>query len=213
MKSVEVIPEKDIQLPDSTAFPDLKILALAACKTLNVLEQAGLEVGDPGPKDDLIASKLVEEYAENSKKKLSYKQLAELRPESIIRTAEIVKRFDYAVVKKANQLRFLVVNKLILETENANPTIRIRALEMIGKMTDVGLFTERKEVVVTNKTAEEVRDKLKDKLSKMRTLVKNSDGVYEDAPEPQEEDDPLKGAPELELESATIDGEAEQVLE
>jgi hypothetical protein len=190
----------------------LKILALAACKTLNVLEAAGLEVGDPGPKDDLIASKLVEEYAENSKKKLSYKQLAELRPESIIRTAEIVKRFDYAVVKKASQLRFLVVNKLILETENANPTIRIRALEMIGKMTDVGLFTERKEVVVTNKTAEEVRDKLKEKLSKMRTLVKNSDGVYEDAPEPQE-DDPLHGSPELALQSATIEGEAEQVLE
>jgi hypothetical protein len=114
---------------------------------------------------------------------MSVKDLVEIRPEAVIRTAEIIRKFDHVVVKEARQLRSLVVNKLILETENPSASIRIRALELIGKMTEVGVFTERKEITVTNRNAEEVKDKLKEKLNQMRTLVKNEEGVYEDIEE------------------------------
>jgi len=68
------------------------------------------------------------------------------------------------------------VNKLVLETENPDARIRIRALELLGKMTDVGLFTERKEITVTHQNADELREKLREKLE---ILKQNSDGVYE----------------------------------
>jgi hypothetical protein len=78
--------------------------------------------------------------------------------------------------RHAAEIRNTVVNKLLLETENTDGRIRIRALELLGKMTDVGLFTERKEITVTHQNADEVREKLREKLE---TLKKNADGVYE----------------------------------
>jgi len=80
------------------------------------------------------------------------------------------------VATHSAEIRNTVVNKLILETENADARIRIRALELLGKMTDVGLFTERKEITVTHQNADELREKLREKLE---VLKKNADGVYE----------------------------------
>jgi hypothetical protein len=180
-----VIPEEDIRLPDpgKTAYPELKAFATAACETINLLEKHGTPILETTGSDNLLASELLNEYAKNTQKKMSVKDLVELRPEAIVRTAEIIRKFDHVVVKEARQLRSLVVNKLILETENPSAAIRIRALELIGKMTDVGVFTERKEITVTNRNAEEVKDKLKEKLNQMRTLVKNKDGTYEEVAE------------------------------
>jgi hypothetical protein len=43
-------------------------------------------------------------------------------------------------------------------------------------MTDVGLFTDRKEITVTHQTADELREKLREKLT---VLKQNAEGVYE----------------------------------
>ena len=57
-------------------------------------------------------------------------------------------------------------------------------MELLGKMTDVGLFTERKEITVTHQTADELREKLREKLL---VLKQNSEGVYEtEANEPKQ---------------------------
>jgi hypothetical protein len=178
-KILEVIPERDITLPDSVGYPDLRALATAACNTINLLAQHGYELGETIPDDDKVATKMLKEYAEDSRKKISYEEMLANRPEAIVRTADIIKKFDYAMVKEAKQLRMLVINKLILETESANANIRIKALELIGKMADVGLFSERKELTVIHRNPEEIRDKLKERLDRMKTLVKDENGVYQ----------------------------------
>jgi hypothetical protein len=61
----------------------------------------------------------------------------------------------------------LVTNKLIEETENPDPRIRIRALELLGKITDVGLFSEKSEVTVTHQTSDDLKEKLREKLSRL----------------------------------------------
>ncbi len=178
-KILEIIPEQDITLPDSVGYPDLRALATAACNTINLLTKHGYELGETLPEDDKVATKLLKEYAEDSRKKISYEEMLANRPEAIVRTADIIKKFDYAMVKEAKQLRMLVINKLILETENANAQIRIKALELIGKMADVGLFSDRKELTVIHRNPEEVRDKLKERIDRMKTLVKDENGVYQ----------------------------------
>lgn len=178
-KVLEVIPERDITLPSSIGYPDLRAVATAACNTINLLAQHGYEIGETIPEDDKTATKLLKEYAADSRKKVSYEEMLANRPEAIVRTAEIIKKFDYAMVKEAKQLRMLVINKLILETESANANIRIKALELIGKMADVGLFSDKKEITVIQRNPEEVRDRLKERIDQMKTLVKNKDGVYQ----------------------------------
>ena len=43
-------------------------------------------------------------------------------------------------------------------------------------MTDIGLFTDRKEITITHQNADELREKLREKLN---VLKKNAEGVYE----------------------------------
>lgn len=82
-------------------------------------------------------------------------------------THNILTQFGHSVVESAVQIRHLVTNKLIDETENADPRVRIRALELLGKISDVGLFTEKTEVTINHKTTEELRESLRAKLSRL----------------------------------------------
>ena len=52
----------------------------------------------------------------------------------------------------------------------------IRDRVNLGKMTDIGLFTDRKEITITHQNADELREKLREKLN---VLKKNAEGVYE----------------------------------
>ena len=63
-----------------------------------------------------------------------------------------------------------------MESENADPRIRIRALELLGKISDVGLFAEKSEVTITHQSTEDLRDKLRGKLEK---LVNPIDGAVD----------------------------------
>ena len=67
----------------------------------------------------------------------------------------------------AAQIRHLVTNKLLIESENADPRIRIRALELLGKISDVGLFAEKSEVTITHQSTDDLREKLRSKLEKL----------------------------------------------
>jgi hypothetical protein len=75
------------------------------------------------------------------------------------------------------QIRHLVTNKLLLETDNPDPRVRIRALELLGKISDVGLFAEKSEVTVTHQSTDDLRERLRMKLTK---LVNPEDAVVID---------------------------------
>ena len=93
-----------------------------------------------------------------------------------MQTHEILQEFGQLIATRAAEIRNTVVNKLILETENPDARIRIQALVNLGKMTDIGLFTDRKEITITHQNADELREKLREKLN---VLKKNAEGVYE----------------------------------
>jgi len=61
----------------------------------------------------------------------------------------------------------MVTNKLVLETDNPDPKVRIRALELLGKISDVSLFAEKSEVTITHQSTDDIRNKLRSKLAKL----------------------------------------------
>ena len=91
-------------------------------------------------------------------------------------TNNILQEFGHSVAESATQIRYLVTNKLLLESENGDPRIRIRALELLGKISDVGLFAEKTEVTVTHQSTDDLRNKLRGKLEK---LVQPVDDIAE----------------------------------
>ena len=64
-----------------------------------------------------------------------------------------------------------MTNKLILESDNPDPKVRIRALELLGKISDVGLFSDRTEITITHQSTDELKQTLRDKLNKLRAKM------------------------------------------
>jgi hypothetical protein len=93
--------------------------------------------------------------------------LATLTPASLILTDSILQEFGRSVVESSVQIRHLVTNKLLLETDNPDPRVRIRALELLGKISDVGLFAEKSEVTITHQSTDDIKEKLRSKLAKL----------------------------------------------
>ena len=79
--------------------------------------------------------------------------------------------YDWEFVEQAKELRGYTVAKLVEETQHPNANIRLKALGLLGKVTEVGLFTEKIEVKKTEMSDEEIEARIKDKLNKFMGVV------------------------------------------
>jgi hypothetical protein len=70
-------------------------------------------------------------------------------------------------VQSSVEIRNLITNKLLLESEHPDPRVRLKAIELLGKISDVGLFVEKSETVVTHQTSDDLKAKLRSKLSRL----------------------------------------------
>ena len=171
-------PERGVELQPNLPEMDLRVRAEASKNTANELSKHGLDL-NPDAEDKDVAAKLTIAYAENpdnTSKKATNNKMAALTPASLVLTNNILKEFGQSVVQSAVHVRHLVTNKLLLETENPDPKVRIRALELLGKISDVGLFAEKSEVTITHQSTDDLRNKLKQKLE---NLVKVEEDVQE----------------------------------
>lgn len=75
--------------------------------------------------------------------------------------------YDHQVVAEAVQLRRFVTNKLIEDAGLSDPRHRLKALELLGKISDVGLFSEKTEITVKHLTPEDLESQIKSKLYKI----------------------------------------------
>tara|TARA_B100000131_G_scaffold240066_1_gene232349 strand:- start:6745 stop:7353 length:609 start_codon:yes stop_codon:yes gene_type:complete len=167
--TLHVKPEVGVEIPESEPILDLKDRADAAANTVMDLAEHGLEV-EPTKEDQDNAAKLVAAYAEdpeNTSKKVTSKRAATLTPASLLLTDAILKEFGQSVVESSVHIRNLVTNKLLIESDNDDPRIRMRALELLGKISDVGLFSEKSEITITHQSTDDLRTKLKGKLEKL----------------------------------------------
>jgi hypothetical protein len=179
-----VEPEIGVPFSDDTPTVDLKERAEAACNTALKLAEHGLDL-EPTAEDEDTAAKLALAYAddpEKTSKKVTTKKAAKLTPASMVLTNNILQEFGHSVAESATQIRHLVTNKLLLESENDDPRIRIRALELLGKISDVGLFAEKSEVTITHQSTDDLRDKLRGKLEKLvqPVEIEAEDAVYQE---------------------------------
>jgi len=177
--TIVIEPEIGVPFTPDVPYIDLRARAEAACATIQELKEHGLEV-EPTKEDQDIAAALATSYAtdpEKTSKKVTNKRAATLTPASLVLTGGILTEFGQAVVESSLQIRHLVTNKLILETDNPDPRVRVRALELLGKISDVGLFSEKSEVTITHQSTDDLKEKLRAKLMKLA----NPDDDIQDA--------------------------------
>ena len=173
--TIELQVDRGVPLLDDEPFCDLRIRVAAACETVNYLSAVD---DDTHPRletkasalDADVAVAIAREYAEDpekASKKVSRTRIAKMTPASLVLTNSILQEFGTSVAESATQIRHLVTNKLILEADNPDAKIRLRALELLGKISDVGLFAEKSEVNITHQSTGDLRANLRKKLEKL----------------------------------------------
>jgi hypothetical protein len=92
-------------------------------------------------------------------------------PPAITRIVSMMTAYEWQFVEEAQRLRSMAVAKIVEETDHPDARIRLKALELLGKVTEVGLFTERIEVKKTELSDIELDAKIKEKLLQIQNTV------------------------------------------
>ena len=151
-------PELGIPFPFDTnpeELLDFREKAAALLSTVEELEKNGLQV--EVTQDDRLQSHgvMLEE---------TFPAPKNLTPASVKHLNTILSEYDREVLDVHRRLRNYVTNKFILETQSDDPKVRLKALEMLGKINGVGLFSERIDVTVTHRTVKDIETELRKTL-------------------------------------------------
>jgi hypothetical protein len=92
-------------------------------------------------------------------------------PEEIKAAVGMVTAYQWKFVEQAENLRSMAVSKIVKEIEHPDARIRLKALEMLGKVTEVALFTDRIAVKSEEVTDEELDARIKEKLGRYMGAV------------------------------------------
>jgi hypothetical protein len=88
-------------------------------------------------------------------------------PHAVKHLAGMLSQYDWDYVEQAKEIRGYVVAKIMDETKHPDARIRLKSLELLGKLTEVGSFTERIEIKKVDATADELTERLRAKLSSL----------------------------------------------
>lgn len=92
-------------------------------------------------------------------------------PEEIKSAVGMVTAYQWKFVEQAEELRSMAVSHIVKEIQHPDARIRLKALEMLGKVTEVALFTDRIAVKNEEVSDEELDARIKEKLGRYMGVV------------------------------------------
>ena len=169
--AITIIPTTNIPLPDDFESEEPKSFdqkVKGAAATAKVLVDAGAEI-PVSTQEKKEASDLFKEFTNPEHKTAVNASVnkALQTPATVQHLYMMLSDYDHQVVQEAVQLRRFVTNKLIEDAGLTDPRHRLKALELLGKISDVGLFSEKTEITVKNLSQEDLETQIKSKLYKI----------------------------------------------
>jgi hypothetical protein len=186
-KEIRVVPEVTIPIPVDLTPQEAKTLherAKAAFKTAEFLIAMGHEV----TKDGMMANQ------REAARQFTGSPIAGRRPfntETAIWMDDLLQRYNNAIVEDTVRLKTYVATRLVEESDGDKAADRLRALESLGRLSQLGMFADKLEINVNHKSTDELKEELAKKLSRYM-------GVVEEVP-----------AKELQKKATVIDLDAE----
>ena len=145
------------------------------------------------PKDAEKQKALLKEVVEKKKSK----NLTD--PNTAYAAAAFLRTYGSQLALDVAAARSAITNKLMELANCGDPKYELKALELLGKHSDIGLFTERSEVTINYKNPEDLENAIKERVKRllnakvvegMPVSVEDLDeelGVYEAEPQEKEE--------------------------
>lgn len=186
-------PDPTVPFPDNLepeAASTLRENMQIASNTYTVLEGLGAEIPEEAD-DDEAADTVFKEFSDRAKqqfevameqpvsdkkKKPGRPKKFDVNPEKLYqgsvaeRIRSMLDAYNSQLVADAAELRLVVTNKLLDLSSCGDPRVELKAAEMLGKISDVGLFSEKTEITVTYNSVSDIDAVLKDKIRKMLSL-------------------------------------------
>jgi hypothetical protein len=140
------------------------------------------------PSDEDIDQRQQTEAARDAFKVLNFDPDAEKQktalisiktPAAVQHLTGMLTAYDWEFVHQAKEIRGYAVAKIMEETKHPDARIRLKALDMLGKVTEVALFTDRVEITKKDATETEVEERLRERLAKF--LLPHGKSSVEDA--------------------------------
>jgi hypothetical protein len=184
-----ITPEEDAPL-GCVSMADLSVLERAklACNTAKTLTPDVPDTPPTQEEAELARDMFTAVTSAKKKGEVNISTLANYPNASLRHLDRMLSEYDQELINSAVRIREFVKNRLLVEADNADGKIRIRALELLGKIKDVGLFTDRIEVTHKTKSDEELAEELHKKLEKYMGMVERvDDEKIETAVEGEEE--------------------------
>lgn len=177
--------------PLDTATPE-EIVA-AQLNTAQWLEQVGAPTTDQAQAAAATAaaqqafSALATQTPEEQRKALVQIKT----PAAVRHLTGMLTAYDWEFVQQAKELRGYAVAQILEETKHPDAKIRLKALDMLGRVTEVALFTERLEVKKADLTDAEIEAKIKEKIARFMGVtdvidVAESQDAVQEAPQNDE---------------------------
>lgn len=91
-------------------------------------------------------------------------QIYKYKKSEVRRLDTMLSELDEEIINAAVRLRAYTTNKLLHESDNPDPKVRIKALELLGKIKEVGLFTDKVEITHKFKSDEELEGEIMKRL-------------------------------------------------
>jgi hypothetical protein len=151
----ELLRTDPIEIND---IPEKEVISAAAKTAKDILKRAGLPDVKITEDDVSAAEHLFMDTVSNTPITMPEK------PEIIVHLEAIVALYDHRVIQHADQIRYLVTNKLLELSDHKDPRVQLKAVELMGKIADVGMFVEKQEITFKQQSSEDLQQQLRKKL-------------------------------------------------
>jgi len=163
MTTVNIEPSKEHPIPyapeDMQTSSFAEELAVVS-NTAELLEQLG-----PPPEmsveDAAKAANLVEQAVKTQDKK------ALTSPNAAFAAKEFLRIYSARLAVEMNDVRSAITNKLMELSNCGDARIELKALELLGKHSDIALFTERSEVTINYKTSDDLESAIRERVKRL----------------------------------------------
>lgn len=163
MPAINVEPTNEHQIPyniDDEKPSTFKDELVVNANTVDLLEGLGMQV-EVSPEDVEKTKKLVTAA-------IAGQQAAPLQqPSAAFAAREFLKAYGNHLALDVHEVRSAMTAKLMEIANCGDPKYELRALELLGKHSDIGLFTERSEITVNYKSSNDLENAIKERVKRL----------------------------------------------
>jgi hypothetical protein len=144
--------------PDTTQTFEDELVVTA--NTSKLLEELGIL-----PELDEDTAKQTTALLEKALKDKDKKALTQ--PEVAYGARQFVELYGKRLAMEMSDVRIAVTNKLMELANCGDPRYELKALELLGKHSDISLFTERSELTINYKTSSDLEEAIKERVKRL----------------------------------------------